>query len=45
MLSRNDKCVNDEDENSNQALHFAAEHGHLDVAKLLVEYAAEKEAR
>jgi ankyrin repeat protein len=37
--------LNDEDEDSNTALHLASKHGHLDVVKVLVGAGAVKEAR
>ena len=45
MINLNEKVINDEDEESNSALHMAAEEGHLDVATYLVEWGADKEAR
>ena len=39
------KVLHDEDEDSNTALHLAAEQGHLPVIELLVENGADKVAR
>ncbi len=38
-------CLNDEDEESNTALHMASEAGHLQVVNALIEMGADKEAR
>ena len=39
------KCLHDEDEDSNTALHMASHAGHTDVVQLLIEKGAYKEAR
>ena len=45
-IVRNDKSVlNDEDENSNTALHLAAQYGHNKVAEVLLELGADVSAR
>ena len=45
LILYNEKVINDEDEFSNTGLHKAAENGHLEVVKVLVEWGATKEAR
>ena len=46
LLKKSDyKCLNDEDEDSNTALHMAARAGHLGVVELLIKSGADKEAR
>ena len=45
MLELDERAINDEDEDSNSALHLASEEGHLHVATTLVEWGAEKEAK
>ena len=42
FLKHDDTVLNDEDENSNTALHMAAENGHYDVVKILCTYGADK---
>ena len=39
------KALNEEDEDSNTALHLASEKGHLSIVKLLIDNGADKMAR
>ena len=39
------KCLNDQEEDSNTALHLAAQGGHLQIVQLLLEAGADKMAR
>lgn len=44
-MNRDKTCVNDEDENSNTALHLAALHGHGKVVDILLTAGADVAAR
>ena len=39
------KALNEEDEDSNTALHLAAKNGHVEIVRLLVKKGADKMAR
>ena len=39
------KCVYDEEEDSNTALHLAAQNGHRDVVQHLIAHGADKQCR
>ena len=45
LMKSEGECLNDEDEDSNTALHMAALAGHLGVVELLITRGADKEAR
>ena len=44
-MTQDKNAVNDEDENSNTALHLAALAGHAKVAEVLIEFGADVAAR
>jgi ankyrin repeat protein len=45
LVTQDKNAVNDEDENSNTALHLAALAGHAKVAEVLIEFGADVAAR
>lgn len=45
LVHQDKNAANDEDENSNTALHLAALAGHAKVAEVLIEYGADVAAR
>ena len=45
MVKVDKSVLNDEDENSNTALHLAAQYGHNKVAAILLELGADVSAR
>lgn len=45
LIKEDHSIVNDEDENSNTALHLAAQYGHNKVAKMLLDLGADVSAR
>lgn len=45
LVTQDKNSVNDEDENSNTALHLAALAGHAKVADVLIEFGADVAAR
>ena len=45
ILTRDDRCLNDEDEHSNSSLHNAAKEGHFAVAQTLINAGADKDCR